>query len=100
MSFPFRLTPGGPAATVEQGSDAYIEEQLAIALLTIRGERIQVPMFGCDDPAFVGFELGNLTRHLADFGPEVDVTEIGARRRSDDREELTVTWARRGAQQP
>ncbi len=98
MSFPFRLEPGGSVATVEQGTDRYIEEQLAVALLTSPGERIQVPTFGCDDSAFVGFELGNLTRHLADFGPEVEVVEVGSRRRGDDREEVTVNWTRRGGE--
>lgn len=98
MSFPFRLDPGGTVATVEQGSDRYVEEQLAVALLTTPGERIQAPTFGCADPAFAGFELGNLTRHLTDFGPEVTVTEVGTRRRSDDTEELTVNWTRRGGE--
>ena len=99
MSFPFRLTPGGTIATVEQGSDTYIEEQLAVALLTVPGERTQVPRFGCNDPAFAGFEVGDLTRHVTDFGPDVEIAEIGARHRGDDREELTVTWTRRGADQ-
>jgi hypothetical protein len=98
MSFPFRVDPSGVVATVEQGSDRDIEEQLAVALLTSPGERIQVPTFGCADPAFIGFEMGNLTRHLADFGPDVEVVEVGARRRGDDREELTVCWARRGGE--
>lgn len=96
ISFPFRLDPSGTVVTVEQGSDRYVDEQLAVALLTARGERILAPTFGCDDPAFVGFELGNLMRHLTDFGPEVDVTDIRVRRRSDDTEEVTVTWSRRG----
>ena len=99
MSFPFRLTPGGTVATVEQGSDAYLGEQLAIALLTVPGERIQVPQFGCNDPAFTGFETGNLIRHVTDFGPDVHITEVGRRRRGDDREELTVTWTRHGVRQ-
>lgn len=96
MSFPFRVDPRGSVATVEQGSDQEIEELLAVAMLTMPGERATVPSFGVADPAFVGFEQSNLQRHCNDFGPDVTVTLVGKSRRSDDREELTVAWERRG----
>lgn len=96
MSFPFRLDPGGTVVTVEQGTDTYIDEQLAVAMLTAPGERILVPTFGCNDPAFSGFEMGNLMRHVADFGPDVTIAEVGHRRHTDDTESLTITWNRRG----
>lgn len=80
--------------TVEQGSDAEVDELIAVAVLTIPGERIQVPTFGVNDPAFEGFELGSLQRHLMDFGPPVIVTAVEASRRSDDREELDISWIR------
>lgn len=96
LSFPFRIEPSGAAATVEHGSDAMIDEHLAIAALTAPGERLLVPTFGVDDPTFAGFEVGNLQRHCNDFGPRVTVTTVGAARRADDREVLTVSWERRG----
>lgn len=94
LSFPFRLDPSGVAATVEHGSDPEIDELLAVAALTAPGERIQVPTFGIDDPAFVGFELGNLQRHLLDFGPDVTVTTVHVARRADGREEVSIAWTR------
>lgn len=94
LSFPFRLDPSGVAATVEHGSDAEIDELLALAALTAPGERIQVPTFGVDDPAFVGFEVGNLQRHVMDFGPDVTITAVDIARRGDGREEVSITWTR------
>ena len=99
LSFPFRLDPSGMAATVEHGSDAEIDELLAVAALTSPGERIQVPTFGVDDPAFVGFEVGNLQRHVIDFGPDVTITGVDIARRADGREEVSISWTRTGGEQ-
>lgn len=98
LSFPFRIDPSGVAATVEHGGDDEINELIAVACLTTPGERVQVPTFGVADPVFVGFELGNLQRHVLDFGPEVTVSAVNKSRRSDDREELTISWSRIGGE--
>jgi len=95
MSFPFRLDATGSIATVEQGADVEIDEQIALAMLTRPGERIQVPTFGVADPAFAGFQLGMLQRHLNDFGPEVDVVTVTKFIRVDGREEVVINWKRR-----
>jgi hypothetical protein len=96
LSFPFRVDPSGAAATVEHGSDVETEELIAVGVLTEPGERIQAPTFGVNDPAFNGFELGSLQRHLLDFGPAVTVTGAETARRGEDREELQITWRRIG----
>lgn len=98
LAFPFRLDPSGAAATVDAGSDAEIEQQIAVACLTVPGERIQAPTFGVADPAFVGFELGNLQRHLTDFGPAVTVTAADRSAYGVDRESLTIEWTRTGGE--
>jgi len=92
--FPFQLGPGGSVAVVEQNSDRDIDNCIAAALLTRPGERIQAPSFGIADPAFVGWEAPALTRHLLDFGPDVDVASVVVTRR-EAKEEVTITWARR-----
>jgi len=96
LSFPFRIDPSGVAATVEHGSDAEVHELIAIACLTTPGERILCPTFGVADPAFAGFEVGNLQRHLIDFGPPVTVAALEIARRGEGREELAITWTRVG----
>lgn len=99
LSFPFRLDPSGVAATVEHGSDAEVDELLAVAALTNPGERIQVPTFGIDDPSFAGFELGNMQRHVIDFGPDVTISAVRIARRADGREEVAISWTRTGGEQ-
>jgi hypothetical protein len=96
--FPFRLGPGGSVATVEQDSDRDIENLLAVACLTRPGERQQAPSFGIADPAFVGWELPSLERHVLDFGPNVAVSSVIVERTSDirgDREVVSIAWERR-----
>lgn len=95
MSFPFRLDGTGAIASVEQDSDAEIDEQIALAMLVRPGERIQVPTFGVADPTFARFQLGALQRHLNDFGPAVEVLTVTDRRVADGREEVVVNWRRR-----
>jgi hypothetical protein len=97
LAFPFRLGPTGAVATVEQGSDAEIDQQLAVAVLTAPGERDQCPTFGVADGAFSGFPLGSLQRHVLDFGPSVNVTEVVVTPTEDGREQVVVSWERREA---
>jgi phage baseplate assembly protein W len=92
MSFPFRLDATGAIATVEQGSDTWVEECIAIAMLTRPGERDQVPSFGVADPAFAAFQVGLLQRHLVDFGPRVTITKVDVTEQAEGRERITVTW--------
>jgi hypothetical protein len=94
LSFPFRLNPTGAVATVEQGSDTWIEECIAMAMLTRPGERIQVPAFGVNDPAFAGFAVSSLQRHLMDFGPTVTITEVQVAPTREGLEQVTVSWRR------
>lgn len=95
ISFPFRLDPTGSIATVEQDGDAEIGEQIALAMLTRPGERIQAPTFGVRDPAYVGFELGALQRHLNDFGPRVEVGTVSIKPTAENTERAEISWRRR-----
>lgn len=95
MAFPFRLDSTGSVATVEQGSDPEIEQQIVLAMTVRPGERITVPTFGVSDPAFVGFEQGALQRHLDDFGPQIDITTVSIDRTSEGRERVVIDWERR-----
>lgn len=95
ISFPFRIDPTGSIATVEQDGDAEVDEQIALAMLTKPGERIQAPTFGVADPAFVRFAVGALQRHCDDFGPEVDIVTVSTSRPAEGREEVVINWTRR-----
>jgi len=97
LSFPFRLNLTGAVASVEQGSDTWVEECIAMAMLTRPGERIQVPTFGVNDPAFSGFAVGSLQRHLVDFGPTITITEVQVAPAQEGLEQVTVSWRRADA---
>lgn len=97
LSFPFRLNLTGAVASVEQGSDTWVEECIAMAMLTRPGERIQVPTFGVNDPAFAGFVVGALQRHLTDFGPAITITEVQQAPAQEGLEQVTVSWRRADA---
>lgn len=94
LSFPFRLDVTGAVASVEQNSDRWIEESIAIAMLTRPGERDQVPSFGVADPAFAVFQVGALQRHLLDFGPQVTITQVTVNQLEEGRERVVVNWRR------
>jgi hypothetical protein len=92
MSFPFRLDVTGAVASVEQNSDAWVEECVAVATLTRPGEREQVPTFGVADPAFALFQVGSLQRHLLDFGPQITITEVVVEQLTEGRERVVIAW--------
>jgi hypothetical protein len=76
LSHPFRILPSGRAATVEQGSDEAHAEQLAVLLLTRRGERDLVPGFGVSDPVFAGFDPAEIAAGVSAYGPPVQIESI------------------------
>lgn len=76
LSFPFRLTPGGAIAAVEQGGDTANAEQIAALALTRQGERPMVPAFGVPDPAFRGIDPSDLAAGIAAFGPPVTLEAV------------------------
>lgn len=95
IAFPFQLDTTGSVATVEQDSAAEIDQQIALAMLTRPGERIQSPTFGVADPAFTQFAVGALQRHCDDFGPDVDIITVSTDRTNEGREEVVINWTRR-----
>ena len=50
FSFPFTIN--GSAAVVAQDSDAEVQQNVMVLVLTDVGERLEVPEFGISDPTF------------------------------------------------
>jgi hypothetical protein len=75
LSHPFRLVSDS-VATVEQSSDAANAEQLAVLILTKRGERPLVPTFGVVDPAFRGLDVADVKLGVALHGPPVSIVAV------------------------
>jgi len=95
LSFPFRLTPRGFVATVEEGSDEAIEEAIASLVLTPIGERPMRPTYGVPDPGFAGLHVGDVQVGLDEHGPDgVTVLAVESTPHSSTMEVADITWAR------
>lgn len=95
ISFPFRLTPTGSVATVERGSDAEIEEAIAVLCLTTIGERRMRPSFGVPDPAYAGLHVGDVQVGLDEHGPSgVIVQSVTSTPKNNSQEVAEILWER------
>lgn len=95
ISFPFRLTPTGAVATVERGSDAEIDEAIAVLVLTVIGERPMRPGYGVPDPAFAGLYPGDIQVGLDTHGPQgVLVKSVVSTPTNNTQAVADITWSR------
>ena len=95
LSFPFRLTPQGPAAIAPYGSDQEIDEAIAVMVLTLEGERLLTPGFGVPDPAFFGVNAGDIQTCLDEYGPEgIVISEIETEPLNETQEAASIIWSR------
>jgi phage baseplate assembly protein W len=93
ISHPFRLGADGSVVTQPDGSDEYLAEQLTLLVMTIPGEREQVPSFGMRDAAFEGLDYAMLTAQLALFGPPVNIASITVQQVSDGQAAIAIEFA-------
>jgi hypothetical protein len=95
LSFPFRLTPTGSVATVEEGSDAAVDEAIAVLCLTTIGERHMRPTFGVPDPGFAGLHVGDVQVGLDEHGPEgITVLSVDSTPINNTQEAADIRWTR------
>lgn len=94
LSFPFRITHGGNAATVAESSDQHISESIAVHVLTHPGERHLNPNFGTPQLPFgAPLEEGPLQLNLNDNGwSQVRVSGIQTTATSDTTATSSITW--------
>ena len=93
ISHPFRLE-NGAVATVDQADDQAMSEQLAVLVLTRRGERLMVPLFGVPDPAFQGLAIEDVIFGVSLFGPPVRITDLRTVVEDATSQRVTVTYDR------
>ena len=90
LSYPFRLTPNGKIALVEQGSLDHDVELVAVLIGTRKGERELVPDFGMTDPTFAELDEAELTNGLKTFGPDVKATITSVTARTETTVAYTI----------
>lgn len=93
LGYPFRVGVNGRAVTVEQGSEAEHAQELAGLILTRRGERPLVPLYGTDDPTFAELDRADLVAAVELYGPDVDVVEVTTTYTAPARADVRVTFA-------
>lgn len=94
ISHPFRLAPGGGIALVEDTTDQYIAEQLAMLVLTRPGERPLVPDLGLADPTFVGFDASSLQEQVDAFAPPCRVVSVDMDYTGSASQQVQITFDR------
>lgn len=93
LSHPFRLAANGEVATVEQNSDGATAEQLAVLILTRRGERALVPAFGVTDPTFDRLSAAEVSAGVEMFGPAARIEAVETVWHDETTREVTVRYA-------
>jgi hypothetical protein len=76
LSFPFRLTPDGTVAKVEQFSDADVAQKIAFLMQTEPGELPLALHYGISDPSFRTVNATEIEAAISAFYPGVVVNEI------------------------
>lgn len=93
LSHPFRINARGSAVTADDTSAEYCAQRLTILLGTQPGERIMVPMFGVNDPAFEGFTTQALNIQVSMFRIPVQIENIKRSYLNDAQENVVIQFA-------
>ena len=95
ISYPFRVAESGRVVVVPDGSVTAVNEQLAVLVLTVAGERSLVPGFGLPDAAFGELSVEALGAAIDLFGPPVTITEVLVEPGPRDTQRVVLSWAPR-----
>jgi hypothetical protein len=75
IKFPVTFKKGG-LTRVEDGTDDFYKQLLAISTLTEPQSLALTPDFGIWDPTFSSVEKGQFVLHASRFVPEVEIQEV------------------------
>ena len=92
LSFPFRIDKNGRAVTEDDESIVYCAERLSVLIGTRPGERVMVPEFGINDPAFEGFTAQALTLQVTRYGLPVEIMSAKRSYVNDAQENVTIAF--------
>lgn len=92
ISHPFRVQPNGQVATLDDTTDQYLSERLALILSTIPGERAAVPLFGINDPAYEDLPMSALQSQVDIFDLPVNIINVTKKPLDDTRTDYVVEF--------
>lgn len=93
LSYPFRVGPDGGVATVEGDSEQADTEEVAVLLLTVRGERPLLIGYGIEDPTFAGIRAPEVMSAISRWVPAVTVTGVSVQAEGVTTQRATVSLA-------
>lgn len=76
FSYPFRLTPTGRVALVEQSTDEEAAQLIAGLLQTYRGELPMTPGYGQADQVFNRIDVSAIAADMSRFYPNITILEL------------------------
>jgi hypothetical protein len=97
LAHPLRLSALGDLITLPGDTVAAYAQEVAILVLTRRGERPLAPGYGIDDPVVVGVDPAQVAAGLELYGPPVTADSVTTRAVSDTQLEVRVELELTGA---
>jgi len=91
LALPFRIGPSGRPVTVEQGSGEWLEQQIAMAILTRPGERPLDASYGLPDPAEWRLSTPDILAVTGRYGPTIASAEVNVTPKGDTAQTIEVT---------
>lgn len=73
LALPLLVGPTGSFNTVQQDSEAEVEQSVAVLLGTMKGERVVAPDYGVTDPTFAFVDPNELVQTCAQWEPRAAV---------------------------
>lgn len=74
LQHPFRVVAGS-VAVVDADDDVGTAQQIAVVVMTRRGERPLVPAFGTEDPTFNRVDISDIEATMRQFYPEITIED-------------------------
>lgn len=94
LAHPFRLDGAGAAATVEQGSEADVDQALQVSIGTVVGERDMAWAFGLPDPGWHGISAEDVQAVINLYGPYgVTITDVSTTPVTETSADVQVVWS-------
>jgi len=92
IALPFRLGPSGAVVTNPQGSEDYYISQIAVVLMTERGERLFEPRLGIANMTYDGFSKALLDQQIGMYLPGIKVSSMKVNPLSDTVQDVNISF--------
>lgn len=92
FSWPMRVTESGYFPVEDAHSEAYTTQEITVLLKTTAGERVLVPAFGINDPAFSSLGVSEVESKVAVFEIPAQITDVVEVLKTDGRYDYRIEF--------